>query len=87
MQNIYKKVIQAKNKHNSSIVFDSRLVKENDIFIGLKTKKNNGSLYYKEALKKKASLIIVNIKNNNPKIVYVKDTQLFIKNLCTFVGY
>ena len=37
MQNIFKKVIQAQDKYNSSIVFDSRLIKENDIFIGLRS--------------------------------------------------
>ena len=85
MQKIYKDIYNLKSQFNCNIVFDTRLIKENDIFIGLKTKKNNGSLYYKEALKKKASLIIVNIKNSNPKIVYVKDTQLLIKNLCKII--
>ena len=31
MQNIFKKILQAKKKYNSSIVFDSRLIKKNDI--------------------------------------------------------
>ncbi len=85
MQKIYKIIFDLKSKHNSNIVFDTRLLKENDIFIGLKTKNNNGSLYYKNALKKKASLIILDLKINNPKLVYVRDTQIFIKKFCEFI--
>ena len=62
MQNIYKIIYDLKSKYKSNIVFDTRLIKKNDIFIGLKTKNNDGSLYYNEAIKKKASLVIVNIK-------------------------
>ena len=58
MQKIYKVINDLKSKYNCNIVFDTRLIKENDIFIGIKTDKNNGSLYYKEAIKKKASLVI-----------------------------
>ena len=54
MQKIYNIIFHLKSKYKSNIVFDSRLLKENDIFIGLKTKKNNGSLFYREALKKKS---------------------------------
>ena len=82
MQKIYKIIYDLKSKYNSNIVFDTRLIKENDIFIGLKTYKNDGNLYYKDALKKKASLVIVNIKTNHSKLVYVKDSQLFIIKFC-----
>ena len=30
-------------------------------------------------------MVIVNIKNNHPKLFYVKDTQLFIKKFCKFI--
>ena len=46
MQKIYKIIYDLKSKYNSNIVFDTRLIKENDIFIGLKTDKNDGNLYY-----------------------------------------
>ena len=69
MQKIYKIIYDLKSKYNSNIVFDTRLIKENDIFIGLKTDKNDGNLYYKDALKKKASLVIVNLKTNHSKLV------------------
>ena len=50
MQKIYKIIYDLKSKYNSNIVFDTRLIKENDIFIALKTDKNDGNLYYKDAL-------------------------------------
>ncbi len=85
MQNIYNSIIDLKSKYKSQIVFDTRLIKKNDIFIGLKTKNNDGNLYYSEAIKKKASLIITNIKSDNTKLFHVKDTHLFIKNFCSFI--
>ncbi len=85
MQKIYNIIFHLKSKYKGNIVFDSRLLKENDIFIGLKTKNNNGSLYYKQAIKKKASLVIVNKKNNHPKSIYIKDTQKFVKSFCKFI--
>ena len=85
MQKIYKLILNLKFKNNSNIVFDTRLLKENDIFIGLKTKTNNGSLYYKDAIKKKASLILIDSKINQSNIVYIKDTQIFVKNFCKFI--
>ena len=53
MQKIYKNILHLKIKYKSNIVFDTRLLKKNDIFIGLKTKNNDGNLYYDEAIKKK----------------------------------
>ena len=85
MLNIYKIIDDLRSKYKSNIVFDTRLLKKNDIFIGLKTKNDDGSLYYNDAIKKNASLVIVNIKNNHPKLFYVKDTQLFINKFCKFI--
>ena len=85
MQKIYNFIIDLKSKYKSQIVFDTRLIKKNDIFVGLKTKNNDGNLYISEAIKKKASLIITNIKSDNTKLLYVKDTHLFIKNFCSFI--
>ncbi len=85
MQNIYKIIFHLKSKYNSNIVFDTRLIKKNDIFIGLKTRNNDGNLYYNDAIKKNVSLAIVNVKNKHPKLIYVKDTQLFIKNFCKYI--
>ena len=44
MQKIYNFIIDLKSKYKSQIVFDTRLIKKNDIFIGLKTKNNDGNL-------------------------------------------
>ena len=85
MQKIYKIILNLRSKYKSNIVFDTRLMKKNDIFIGLKTKKNDGNLYYSDALKKKAAYVIVNVKKKHPKLLYVKDTQLFVKNFCKFI--
>ena len=59
MQNIFKKIIQTKEKYNSSIVFDSRLIKKNDIFIGLKSNNRDGNLFALDAIKKGAIFAIV----------------------------
>ena len=85
MQKIYKLIYHLKSKYNSKIVFDTRILKKNDIFIGLKTKNIDGNNYYNHAIKKKASLVIVSIKIKNSKLFYVKDTELFIKNFCKFI--
>ena len=53
MLSIYKIIYDLRSKYKSNIVFDTRLIKKNDIFIGLKTKKNDGNLYYNDAIKKK----------------------------------
>ena len=75
MLDIYNKIYLLKSKYKSKIVFDTRLLKENDIFIGLKSKKNDGNLYYNDAIKKNASMIIVNVNIKHPKIFYSKDTE------------
>ena len=85
MLSIYKIINDLRSKYKSNIVFDTRLIKKNDIFIGLKTKNNDGNLYYNDAIKKKASLVIVNIKIIHPKLLYVKDTHLFINKFCKFL--
>ena len=85
MQKIYNKIYHLRTKYKSNIVFDTRLLKKNDIFIALKTENNDGNLYYSDAIKKKASLIIVNIKYKHPKLFYVKDSQLFLQNFCKFI--
>ena len=54
MLKIYKIIYDLKSKYKSKIVFDTRLLKKNDIFIGLKTKYNDGNLHYRDAIKKKS---------------------------------
>ena len=72
MQKIFDKILSIKNKYKSSIVFDTRNLKKNDIFVGIKTKKNDGSFFYNDALKKKAGLILI----NNPKVCHQNILQI-----------
>ena len=69
MLKIYKIIEDLKSKYKSDIVFDTRLIKKNDIFIGLKTKNNDGSLYYNEAIKKKSSVGNCKYLQYSPKII------------------
>ena len=86
MQNIFKKIIQTKEKYNSSIVFDSRLIKKNDIFIGLKSNNRDGNLFALDAIKKGAIFAIVdNNKLVHENIIYTKSIQSFIKRFIKFL--
>ena len=60
---------------------DSKTIKKNDIFFAIKGKKNDGNFFVKDALRKKASLAIVNKINrklNLSKQIKVKNTLNFI---------
>ena len=86
MQKIFDKILFIKEKYKSSIVFDTRNLKKNDIFVGIKTKKNDGSLFYKDAVRRKAGLILI----NNPKayhenIFQINNIDNFILNFCKFI--
>ena len=69
MQKIFDKILYLKEKYKSNIVFDTRLLNKNDIFIGIGKGSKNGGLYYKNALKKGSKLIIVNNKIRPDDIV------------------
>ena len=85
MQNIFKKVIQVQDKYNSSIVFDSRLIKKNDIFIGLRSNKRDGNFFALDAIKKGAIFAIVdNNKLVHENIIYTKSIQSFINKFTKF---
>src|SRR6056300_948913 len=85
MQNIFKKILQAKEKYNSSIVFDSRLIK-NDIFIGLKSNNRDGNLFALDAIKKGAIFAIVdNTELVHENIIYTTSIQSFIKRFIKFL--
>ena len=86
MQNIFKKVIQAQDKYNSSIVFDSRLIKKNDIFIGLRSNNRDGNSFALDAIKKGAIFAIVdNNKLVHENIIYTKSIKSFIKRFIKFL--
>ena len=62
MQKIFDKILFLKGKYQSNIVFDTRLLSQNDIFIGIGDGSKNGGLYYKEALINGSRLLIINNK-------------------------
>jgi len=69
------------------ISFDSRKVKKGDIFFAIKGNKTSGVEFIKEALKKGASIIVVNksvkYKNNNIKLILVKDVRQSLSEACS----
>ncbi len=86
MQKIFDKILFIKKKYKSNIVFDTRILKKNDIFIGIKSNKNDGSLFYQDAIIKKASLIIINNqKAYHQNIFQIKNIDNFITNFCKFM--
>jgi len=75
------KIFRIIKTKNPKIVFDTRKIKEGDIFIGIKNKNNNGSNYYQEALKKKCLLAIIDKKIQNKKVIFVPNVMKFLKIL------
>ncbi len=70
----YKKVIK-------NISIDSKTIKKNDIFFSIKGKKLDGNRFVPDAMKKNASLAIVNKINKN----YPISKQLKVKNTLSFL--
>ena len=86
MQKIFEKILRLKDEYQSNIVFDTRLINKNDIFIGIGTGSKNGSIYYRDALKKESKLIIINDnKIKHEDIFYVQNINNFIKNFCKYL--
>ena len=79
MQNqLINKIIKLIIDENPNFVFDSRLIKKGDIFIGIKTKNDDGSNYADLALRKGCSLAIINKNIINKKIIFVPDVLKFL---------
>jgi len=85
MLKTFKHIEYLKNTYGSRVIFDTRLLRENDIFIGIKTDKKDGSDYYQTAISKKAKLLIINKKIDNENILFVKDTLNFIDKYVKFL--
>ena len=86
MQKLFDKILSIKNKYKSNIVFDTRYLKKNDIFIGIKSLKNDGSLFFQDAINKKASLVIINNPNAyHQNIFQIVNINKFILNFCKFL--
>jgi UDP-N-acetylmuramoyl-tripeptide--D-alanyl-D-alanine ligase len=86
MQQLFKKILFLKDKYQSNIVFDTRLLSQNDIFIGIGNDFNNGSLHYVKALKKGSKLVIINDKKIKHKdVIYIQNIDRFIKSFCKYL--
>ena len=58
---------------------DSRSIKKGNLFLAIKGKINDGNKFTKEAIKKGAGCVISSVSGEkNKKIIYVKDTILFL---------
>ena len=77
-------LLSKNNLKFEGVSIDSKQVKKNNLFIGIKGKKYDGNSFTKEALKNKASFCIVqkNIKNvNRKKLIKCRDTINFLNKL------
>ncbi|MDA9655986.1 Mur ligase family protein, partial [Alphaproteobacteria bacterium] len=73
------KIVNIIIEKNPRFVFDSRNIKNGDIFIGIKTKNDDGSNYIDSALQKGCLLAIINSKHSNKKVIYTMNVTKFIK--------
>ncbi|MBD1157100.1 UDP-N-acetylmuramoyl-L-alanyl-D-glutamate--2,6-diaminopimelate ligase [Pelagibacterales bacterium SAG-MED20] len=74
--------LQTKIK-NASI--NSKEIKKNDIFFSIKGKKRNGNLFVSDALKRGASLAVVNNYENTSKKIKVKNTLSFLTKASSII--
>lgn len=75
-------------KEINNISIDSRTIKENDLFIGIKGEKYDGNTFYLEAIKKGASVVIDNINYNKEKegtIILVKNSLESLQTLAKYM--
>lgn len=67
---------------------DTRTIKENDVYIGIKGDNFNGNLFYEEAFNKKAALCILDddtkINDCQKPIILVKNTIKALQKLATY---
>lgn len=75
------KIIKIIINDNPNFVFDSRIVKKGDIFIGIKTNNDNGSNYVDAALKKGCSLAIIDKKILHKNILYSPNVIKLLKSI------
>lgn len=91
----YKKVINRQNFEINKVCIDTRKIKPNDLFVGIKGKKYDGNKLFKEALIKGASICILEsiietdelktyLQENKKTIIIVEDT---IKTLGELAKY
>ena len=65
----------------NAICSNSKLIEENDIFVPLKGSRVDGHNYIREAINKKASLILSEKQMENPKIINVQSSRETLNDL------
>ena len=77
-----KTLSKKKNINFNGLSIDTRTIKEDNLFLAIKGKKNDGNKFVYDALKKGAGCVISssNIKKNNKKIIKVKNSILFLNH-------
>ena len=85
--NILKETLKSKiiNKKRSIklVSINSKEIKKNSIFIGIKGKKYNGNNFADEAIKNGAILAVANKKYKNSKIIFKKEPLKFLNRIST----
>ncbi len=71
-----------KNNNISFASINSKKIKKNSIFIGIKGKKFNGNLFADEAIKNKATIAISKKKFKNQKIIFNENPLNFFNKIC-----
>ncbi len=81
------KKISSLTKLNRASI-NSKDVKKNDIFFGIKGKNNDGNLYVSEAIKKGASIVVLDKlsrKTNNKNVINVKNSLDFMTKVSSSI--
>ena len=79
-ENTIKKI--SKNTLINFASINSKKIKKNSLFIGVKGKRFDGNHFTKEAIKKGCILAISNIKNKNPNLIYKKNPLSYFNKIC-----
>jgi len=88
-----RKILSSKLNINKATI-NSKIVKKNDIFFAIKGKKNDGNKFVAQAIKKQASLAVVNkiqktltknkqVRSLDPLAVLTKTATIFRQNIST----
>ncbi len=85
--NILKETLESKiidKKRSIKLVsINSKAIKKDSIFIGIKGKNYNGNKFADEAVKNGAILAVANKKYKNPKIIFKKEPLKFLNRIST----
>ena len=80
IENLQRKNIK-KNLQIKYVSINSKNIKRNSIFIGVKGKNFDGNMYANDAIKNGANLAVSNKKTTNPKIHFNQDPLSFLNKI------